>query len=176
MGYVYLIRNGDLHKIGRTDNLQRRMKQLKPDQVVAVLETDRSRDLELELHRKLKAFRIPQTEYFRLGEAELNLARVELGWEPDGPVSFPAAHLVDQDVAKAKTGTEEAALLVAACVASIPICYVLLLLNTWWSVLLGICVLVASAIYFIPYSFVLAVNTINYLGLVVQHHLRQRQP
>jgi len=28
MGYVYLIQNGDLFKIGRTDNLQRRLKQL----------------------------------------------------------------------------------------------------------------------------------------------------
>ena len=32
MGYVYLIQNGDLFKIGRTDNLQRRLKQLQQGQ------------------------------------------------------------------------------------------------------------------------------------------------
>ena len=66
MGYVYLIQNGDLFKIGRTDNLQRRLKQLQPCTVIQTLETDRSRDLEYELHKKYKAKRLPQTEYFRL--------------------------------------------------------------------------------------------------------------
>ena len=81
-GFVYLIRNGDLHKIGRTDNLQKRLKQLKPDEVVQVLETDRSRDLEHELHQQFKKKRLPQTEYFRLDEAEVERARMALGWEP----------------------------------------------------------------------------------------------
>jgi len=88
-GYVYLVRNGDLHKIGRTDNLQRRLQQLQPDEVVQVLETDRSRDLEYELHQQFKAKRLPQTEYFRLDEAEVNAARMQLGWEPDAPVALP---------------------------------------------------------------------------------------
>ena len=44
-GYVYLVRNGELHKIGRTDYLERRLQQLQPDEVIQVLETDRSRDL-----------------------------------------------------------------------------------------------------------------------------------
>ena len=35
-GFVYLIRNKDLFKIGITICLQRRMKELKPDEVVAV--------------------------------------------------------------------------------------------------------------------------------------------
>ncbi|QVV66757.1 GIY-YIG nuclease family protein [Synechococcus sp. LA31] len=89
-GFVYLIRNGDLHKIGRTDNLQRRFKQLQPDEIVQVLETDRSRDLEHELHEQFKVKRLPQTEYFRLDEAEVNQVRIALGWEPDGPVELPA--------------------------------------------------------------------------------------
>jgi hypothetical protein len=90
MGYVYLIRNGDLHKIGRTDNIGRRMKQLQPDEVLQVLETDRSRDLEHELHEQFKSKRLPQTEYFRLNEAEVNLVRMNLGWDPEGPVELPA--------------------------------------------------------------------------------------
>ena len=41
-GYVYLIRNGDLYKIGRTSNLERRLKQLQPCVLVQSLITDRS--------------------------------------------------------------------------------------------------------------------------------------
>ena len=98
-GYVYLVRNGDLHKIGRTDNLENRLKQLKPDEVVQVLETDRSRDLEYELHQQFKDKRLPQTEYFRLDEAELNAARIALGWEPDHKVTLPAPHQLDSGIA-----------------------------------------------------------------------------
>ena len=101
-GFVYLIRNGDLHKIGRTDNLQKRLKQLKPDEVVQVLETDRSRDLEYELHQQFKEKRLPQTEYFRLDEAELNAARMTLGWEPGQKVALPAPHQLDSGIAKVR--------------------------------------------------------------------------
>ena len=70
-GIVYLIRNGDLHKIGTTKNLQRRMKQLKPDEIVKTLETTKFRAIEKELHRKYKGVRLPQTEYFRLSDQQL---------------------------------------------------------------------------------------------------------
>ena len=84
---VYLVRNGDLHKIGRTENLQRRLEQLRPGVLVQWLETDRSRDLEYELHQRFKEKRIPQTEYFRLDEREVSQARSALGWiEP--PIAF----------------------------------------------------------------------------------------
>lgn len=82
MGYVYMIRNGDLYKIGRTDNLQRRLKQLQPCTVVQTLETDRSRDLEYELHKKYKSKRLPQTEYFRLSESQVEKVAVALGRPP----------------------------------------------------------------------------------------------
>lgn len=81
-GFVYLVRNGDLHKIGRTDNLEKRLKQLKPDEVVQVLETSRSRDLEFEMHKRFKDKRLPQTEYFRLDANEVIAARMCLGWAP----------------------------------------------------------------------------------------------
>ena len=79
MSGVYLVRNGDLHKIGRTDNLERRLAELKPGVLVQWLETDRSRDLEYELHQRFKFKRIPQTEYFRLNEREANEVKVALG-------------------------------------------------------------------------------------------------
>ena len=65
-GFVYLIRNKDLYKIGITQNLEQRMKALKPDEIVSTLETDDFEKLEKKLHKKYKSVRIPQTEYFRL--------------------------------------------------------------------------------------------------------------
>ncbi len=65
-GWLYLIRNRDLYKIGITKNFENRMRQLKPDNVVAKLYTSDFLNLERELHNRYKKFRIPQTEYFRL--------------------------------------------------------------------------------------------------------------
>ena len=105
-GFVYLIRNGDLHKIGRTDNLKRRLKQLQPCTVVQTLETNRSRDLEHELHKKFKSKRIPQTEYFRLTDAEVEEVRVALGWvkpsmEPVPPPLPTSFNITNEDVGSA---------------------------------------------------------------------------
>ena len=65
-GWLYLIRNRDLYKIGITKNFENRMRQLKPDKVVAKFYTADFVKLERELHNRYKKFRIPQTEYFRL--------------------------------------------------------------------------------------------------------------
>ena len=65
-GWLYLIKNGDLHKIGITKNFKNRMKQLKPDKVIAKIYTSNFKLLEREFHKKYKSVRIPQTEYFRL--------------------------------------------------------------------------------------------------------------
>jgi len=65
-GWLYLIRNRDLYKIGITKNFDNRMQQLKPDNVVAKLYTRDFMKLERELHHRYKKYRIPQTEYFRL--------------------------------------------------------------------------------------------------------------
>ena len=71
-GWVYLIRNRDLYKIGITKNLDKRMRQLKPDNVVTSVYTSDFVKLERELHNRYKKFRIPQTEYFRLKEYHLH--------------------------------------------------------------------------------------------------------
>ena len=56
-GYVYLIRNGaDLYKIGITQNLEQRMKQLKPDKVVSTLRTEDFETLEKELHMRYRDY------------------------------------------------------------------------------------------------------------------------
>tara|TARA_B100000579_G_scaffold419031_1_gene417199 strand:+ start:379 stop:960 length:582 start_codon:yes stop_codon:yes gene_type:complete len=65
-GFVYLIRNKDLYKIGITQNLEQRMKALKPDEILSTMQTENYEALEKQLHKKYSDVRIPQTEYFRL--------------------------------------------------------------------------------------------------------------
>ena len=71
-GWLYLIRNRDLYKIGITKNFENRMRKLKPDNVVAKFYSADFVKLERELHNRYKKFRIPQTEYFRLKNSHIN--------------------------------------------------------------------------------------------------------
>ena len=70
-GWLYLIRNKDLYKIGITKNFDNRMRQLQPDNVVAKLYTSEFVKLERDLHNRYKKLRIPQTEYFRLENSHI---------------------------------------------------------------------------------------------------------
>lgn len=71
-GFVYMIKNKDLYKIGITENLLRRMDQLKPDEVLNVVRCKNYRELERDLHSLFKEVRLPQTEYFRLSQEQIN--------------------------------------------------------------------------------------------------------
>jgi len=70
-GWLYLIKNGDLYKIGITKNFEKRMMQLKPDKIITKLYSSSFKRLERELHSKYKKVRIPQTEYFRLDRIQI---------------------------------------------------------------------------------------------------------
>ena len=70
-GFVYLVRNGDLFKIGITENLLRRLSEIKPDEVLDVIRCQNYQDVERKIHNKFKEVRIPQTEYFRLTPAHV---------------------------------------------------------------------------------------------------------
>ena len=70
-GFVYLIRNQDIYKIGITENLLNRMSQLEPDEIVDTIKCSNFREVEKDLHREYKDCRIPQTEYFRLDERQV---------------------------------------------------------------------------------------------------------
>ena len=74
-GWTYLIKNGDLYKIGITKNINNRMRQLKPDEVLAKSYRSNYRELEKHLHFRYKKVRIPQTEYFRLNIIEIRDCR-----------------------------------------------------------------------------------------------------
>ena len=77
-GFVYLIRNDDIYKIGITDNLLRRFKQLQPDEIINTVKCSNYQSLERKLHQKYKEFRIPQTEYFRLSKNQIKKVNDEM--------------------------------------------------------------------------------------------------
>jgi len=77
-GFVYLIRNEDIFKIGITDNLLRRFNQLKPDEILNVVRCSNYETLEKDLHKKFKKNRIPQTEYFRLNKSQIEQVNIEM--------------------------------------------------------------------------------------------------
>lgn len=71
-GFLYFVRNADLYKIGITDNLLRRLKELRPDEMLNAVRCSNYKALERELHREFKARRVPQTEYFRLSAPDVS--------------------------------------------------------------------------------------------------------
>ena len=70
-GYIYVIANQDLTKIGIATELKRRMKELKPDKLYVTAWISYYESLERDLHARYSRQRIPQTEYFRLSQAQL---------------------------------------------------------------------------------------------------------
>ena len=98
-GFVYLIRNQDLYKIGITQNLNQRMSQLKPDEIIAVLETQNFEQLEKDLHQRYSDVRIPQSEYFRLTDSQLEncintlQGKVDFGFTIESETTFQPAIL-----------------------------------------------------------------------------------
>ena len=70
-GYVYLIRVGDLYRIGKTDNLEKKIKKLKPDELLTSIMTKEPETLEARLLRKYKSQRIPETGYLKLSKRQI---------------------------------------------------------------------------------------------------------
>jgi hypothetical protein len=65
-GFVYFVRNGDLFKIGITENLLRRLSELQPDEVLNVVRCKNFQEVEKRIHAEFRQIRLPQTEYFRM--------------------------------------------------------------------------------------------------------------
>ena len=70
-GYVYLIRVGDLYRIGKTDNLDKKIRKLKPDELLSSIMTKEPETLEARLLRKYKSQRIPETGYLKLSKRQI---------------------------------------------------------------------------------------------------------
>jgi len=71
--YLYLIESnrGGLYKIGITSDPDRRMRELRPRRILALVEVSNARSLEKCLHIEYAHTRLAGTEYFELGEEEL---------------------------------------------------------------------------------------------------------
>ena len=78
IGYVYLVRNGSLFNLGSTENLDKRLRELNPDEIVATLETSQPEKFAASLQAKYSDVRLPLSEYFRLNKAQLSSCKAIL--------------------------------------------------------------------------------------------------
>ena len=84
-GFVYLMKNGDLYKLGCTTNLKGEASKMKPGEIISSFKTNDPKSFEVRLLRLYKKKRIPDTNYFRLSESEVNNCKKHL----EGKSNFP---------------------------------------------------------------------------------------
>ena len=76
--YVYLIRNGDLYNIGRTENLELIKKKLAPGILEAALETKDAKPILKILQNKYSDRSLPESSYYRLTKEESMECKLKL--------------------------------------------------------------------------------------------------
>ena len=84
-GFVYLMKNGDLYKLGCTSDLKREASKMKPGEIISSFKTNDPKSFEVRLLKLYKKKRIPDTNYFRLSESEVNNCIKHL----EGKSNFP---------------------------------------------------------------------------------------
>ena len=84
-GFVYLMKNGDLYKLGCTTNLKSEASKMKPGEIISSFKTNDPKSFEVRLLRLYKKKRIPDTNYFRLSESEVKNCKNHL----DGKSNLP---------------------------------------------------------------------------------------
>ena len=83
--FVYLMKNGDLYKLGYTSDLENEANKLKPGKIISSFETKEPKSFEARLLRLYKKKRIPGTNYFRLSESDVVTCQRHL----DGKSNLP---------------------------------------------------------------------------------------
>ena len=86
--FVYLMKNGDLYKLGSTNNLESEASKMKPGKIISSLKTDHPKSFEARLLRLYKKKRIPDTSYFRLSESEVYNCKNHLAGKSNLPKSL----------------------------------------------------------------------------------------
>ena len=86
--FVYLMKNGDLYKLGCTSNLESEASKMKPSKIISSFETKDPKPFEVRLLRLYKKKRIPDTNYFRLSESEVDSCKKYLEGKSDFPKSL----------------------------------------------------------------------------------------
>ena len=79
------MKNGDLYKLGCTSNLKSETFKMKPGEIISSFKTNDPKSFEVRLLRLYKKKRIPDTNYFRLSESEVNNCKKHL----EGKSNFP---------------------------------------------------------------------------------------
>ena len=77
-GFVYLMKNGDLYKLGCTTNLKSEANKLKPGEIISSFKTNDPKSFQARLLRLYTKKRIPDTNYFRLSESEVDNCKKHL--------------------------------------------------------------------------------------------------
>ena len=83
--FVYLMKNGDLYKLGCTSNLESEANKMKPGEIIASFQAEDPKSFMARLLRLYKKKRIPDTSYFRLSESEVDNCRNHI----DGKSNIP---------------------------------------------------------------------------------------
>ena len=86
--FVYLMKNGDLYKLGCTSNLENEASKMKPGKIISSLKTEYPKSFEARLLRLYKKKRIPDTSYFRLSESEVDNCKNHLDGKSNLPKSL----------------------------------------------------------------------------------------
>ncbi len=86
--FVYLMKNGDLYKLGCTSDLKSEASKMKPGEIISYFKTNDSKSFQVRLLRLYKKKRIPDTNYFRLSEAEVNNCKKHLEGKSKLPKSL----------------------------------------------------------------------------------------
>ena len=79
------MKNGDLYKLGCTTNLKSEASKMKPGEIISSFKTNDPKSFEVRLLRLYKKKRIPDTNYFRLSETEVDNCKKHL----EGKSNFP---------------------------------------------------------------------------------------
>jgi len=87
-GFVYLMKNGDLYKLGCTTDLKSEANKMKPGNIISYFKTNDPKSFEVRLLRLYKKKRIPDTNYFRLSEAEVDNCKKHLEGKSKLPKSL----------------------------------------------------------------------------------------
>tara|TARA_Y100001968_G_scaffold310574_1_gene331646 strand:- start:240 stop:800 length:561 start_codon:yes stop_codon:yes gene_type:complete len=86
--FVYLMKNGDLYKLGCTSNLENESSKMKPGTIISFYKTKDPKSFKARLLRLYKKKRIPDTSYFRLSELEVDNCKTHLEGKSNLPKSL----------------------------------------------------------------------------------------
>ena len=82
------MKNGDLYKLGCTSDLESESSKMKPGKIICSFKTKDSKSFEARLLRLYKKKRIPDTNYFRLSESEVENCKRHLEGKSNLPKSL----------------------------------------------------------------------------------------